>query len=1052
MFDVNDLGGEEVFVAEQEVISTAATTVITKELTFAQALKALKTLKPKVKGIVIQEQEEPSIDAIPLAVKSSKIVGWKIYKKGKKSYYHIIRADGKTKMYMVFSRMLESLNREDLEDLYKLVTAKFKSTRPMEDLDLLLWWSSGYDWRCDGGSAVESAERIVFTSEQIDGEAMIYSIQNGDHPLPIVAQIVQICLWIIDSGCSKHMTGNRALLTNFVEKFLGTVRFGNNDFVVIVGYGDGFEVAFRKSTCFVRNKDGVDFLIDDRSSNLYTIALNEVASNSSTCLLAKASSSQSWLWHQRLSHLNFATINNLVKNNLVQDCKKAKVKVYNYYKTKMLLAEKDNDEQVLLAEDQAWIESSSDSDQEINANMVFMAQIEKVLSDLDESSSSAEETIAEVAYYTSESESEYEFETSEYYDNSTNYGLFMNNGDDQEVFHDAIESASENFNENHIDSQKYCDESEVDHNNSEAKDHLVDKLNRKFNHKITKCQKRIEKANQQSKVLENKNKDLQDKYDVLINQVNDFEEKNNEFNEQMKVLNEKNADMLAEMEVLNEQLKDNDKQHRKKIREQEILFDKMSRQVVEMNNNVLRLQENSLEKEMKLSEMEGCRYVLVVVDDYSRYTWVFFLHSKDEASDVIISFIKKTQVNLQIQVQRVRTDNGTEFKNKTLAKFFDEVGIFQHFSAARTMLTFANLPLFLWAKAITTACFTQNRSIIHKRFDKTPYELMNKRKPNIKFFRVFGCRCYLLNDYEDVGKLKAKGDIRVFVGYSKQFAAFKIYNKRTRKIHESMNVNFDEISKMASKQFSLEPDLSNLNKMGKSFNLSVSQVSDSSKKDLEDLFHNFYDEYFDSSNIMKSSTTNVETSNVEIPSQEEEVFHKISESFQEKSSSFSLDRNIQQSSEEVGDAYFEASTSFHDSSNVYTFYQPYPHEKKWTKGHPLHKIIGDPKSSIRTRGQLANSCLFSCLLSFIEPANVAKALRDADRVSAMQEELDQFAILKVWRLVPRPEGKTIIKTKWIFKNKKDENSLVIQNKARLVAVGYSQQEGIDYDETFAPVA
>nr|GEY44786.1 retrovirus-related Pol polyprotein from transposon TNT 1-94 [Tanacetum cinerariifolium] len=123
-----------------------------------------------------------------------------------------------------------------------------------------------------------------------------------------------------------------------------------------------------------------------------------------------------------------------------------------------------------------------------------------------------------------------------------------------------------------------------------------------------------------------------------------------------------------------------------------------------------------------------------------------------------------------------------------------------------------------------------------------------------------------------------------------------------------------------------------------------------------------------------------------------------------------------------------------------------------TKDHPPHNIISDPKSSVRTRGLLANSCLFSRLLISIEPANVAKALRDADRVSAMQEKLDQFAILKVWRLVPRPEGNTIIKTKRIFKNKKDESSLVIQNKALLVAVGYSQQEGIDYDEMFAPVA
>nr|GFC92324.1 hypothetical protein [Tanacetum cinerariifolium] len=140
------------------------------------------------------------------------------------------------------------------------------------------------------------------------------------------------------------------------------------------------------------------------------------------------------------------------EGHFAKDCKKAKVKDYEYYKTKMLLAKKDKDKQFLLAKDQAWMESSSDSDQEINENMVFMAQIEKVLSDSEVSSSSADEKISEVSYYLSESESESKFETSEYYDNSTNYGLFVNNDDDQDIFHDAIESASENFIENHIDS------------------------------------------------------------------------------------------------------------------------------------------------------------------------------------------------------------------------------------------------------------------------------------------------------------------------------------------------------------------------------------------------------------------------------------------------------------------------------------------------------------------------------------------------------------------------------------------------------------------------
>nr|GEY70741.1 hypothetical protein [Tanacetum cinerariifolium] len=138
------------------------------------------------------------------------------------------------------------------------------------------------------------------------------------------------------------------------------------------------------------------------------------------------------------------------EGHFAKDWKKAKVKDYNYYKTKMFLAKKDSDEQVLLAEDQAWMKSN-------------------------ESSSSAEETNDEVAYYTSESESESEYETSEYYDNSTNYGVFVNDNDDQEIFHDAIESASENFIENHIDSQKDYDKSEVNHNDSEEKDYLVDK-------------------------------------------------------------------------------------------------------------------------------------------------------------------------------------------------------------------------------------------------------------------------------------------------------------------------------------------------------------------------------------------------------------------------------------------------------------------------------------------------------------------------------------------------------------------------------------------------
>nr|GEV30969.1 hypothetical protein [Tanacetum cinerariifolium] len=197
------------------------------------------------------------------------------------------------------------------------------------------------------------------------------------------------------------------------------------------------------------------------------------------------------------------------KGHYAKDCKKAKVKDYNYYKTKMLLAKKDSAEQVLIAEDQAWMESSSDSNQEINTNMVFMAKIEKVLSASEKSSSSAEQISAEVSYYTSDSESESEYETSEYYDNSTNHGLFVDNDDDQKKFHDAIEFASENFNENHIVSQTDHDQSEVDHNDSEEKDHLVDKLIKKK--KIDEHEILFDKMSRQFNEMNNNVMRLQEK-------------------------------------------------------------------------------------------------------------------------------------------------------------------------------------------------------------------------------------------------------------------------------------------------------------------------------------------------------------------------------------------------------------------------------------------------------------------------------------------------------------------------------------------------------------
>ncbi|GKA86049.1 retrovirus-related pol polyprotein from transposon TNT 1-94 [Tanacetum coccineum] len=172
-------------------------------------------------------------------------------------------------------------------------------------------------------------------------------------------QVLQVILWYLDSGCSKHMTGNRSKLKNFVEKFIGIVRFGNDHFGAIMGYGDyvigdsvisrvyyveglghnlfsvgqfcdsDLEVAFRKHTCFVRDINGADILKGSRSTNLYTISIDEMMKSSPICLLSKASKSKSWLWHRRLNHLNFGIINDLARKDLVRGLPRLKFEKYH---------------------------------------------------------------------------------------------------------------------------------------------------------------------------------------------------------------------------------------------------------------------------------------------------------------------------------------------------------------------------------------------------------------------------------------------------------------------------------------------------------------------------------------------------------------------------------------------------------------------------------------------------------------------------------------------------------------------------------------------------
>ncbi|GJZ62748.1 retrovirus-related pol polyprotein from transposon TNT 1-94 [Tanacetum coccineum] len=361
----------------------------------------------------------------------------------------------------------------------------------------------------------------------------------------------------------KRFPNSTSFLGRLSKFFLGTVRFGNDHVAAILGFGDLYfveglghnlfsvgqfcdsdlEVAFRRNTCFVRTLEGVDLLKGNRSTNLYTINLHEMASASPICLMARATSTKSWLWHQRLSHLNFDTINDLAKNDLVTGLPK-----FKYHKE----------------------------------------------------------------------------------------------------------------------------------------------------HLCPSCEQgKSKRASHPPKPVPNSKQRLH----------------------------------LLHMDLCGP---------------------------------------------MRIASINGKRYVLVIVDDYSRYTWVHFLRSKDEAPEVIKTFLKRITVLLQSPVIIIRTDNDTEFKNQILKEYFDSVGISHQASsvrtpqqngvverrnrtlveAARTMLIFSRAPLFLWAEAIATACYTQNRSIIHRRFQQNTYELITAEN-RYNLSNVFGL-FVIQNDRKICGKLGAK--------------------------------------------------------------------------------------------------------------------------------------------------------------------------------------------------------------------------------------------------------------------------------------------------------
>ena len=229
---------------------------------------------------------------------------------------------------------------------------------------------------------------------------------------------------------------------------------------------------------------------------------------------------------------------------------------------------------------------------------------------------------------------------------------------------------------------------------------------------------------------------------------------------------------------------------------------------------------------MRVQTQGGARYMFVLVDDYSRFTWTLFLRSKNEVYSRFSELVPMLEKSLNSTLRAIRSDHGTEFENGEMLSFCRDRGISHNFSAprtpqqngvverknrtledmARTMLISSGLAPSFWAEAVNTACYIINRAMLRPILDKTPYELLGGRPPSIAHLRVFGCKCFVHNNGKDnLGKFDARSDEAIFLGYSPTSKAYKVLNKRTKRVEESIHVVFDENVTTSSTPYPQDP-------------------------------------------------------------------------------------------------------------------------------------------------------------------------------------------------------------------------------------------------------
>ncbi|GJW03562.1 putative ribonuclease H-like domain-containing protein [Tanacetum coccineum] len=400
-------------------------------------------------------------------------------------------------------------------------------------------------------------------------------------------------------------------------------------------------------------------------------------------------------------------------------------------------------------------------------------------------------------------------------------------------------------------------------------------------------------------------------------------------------------------------------------------------------------------------------YCLVVTDDYSRFSWVFFLATKDETSGILKSFITGVENLIDQRVKVIRCDNETEFKNKEMNQFSD-----------------SKLPTTFWAEAVNTACYVQNRVLVTKPHNKTPYKLFLGRKLALGFMRPFGCPVTILNTIDHLGKFDGKAGEGFFVGYSINSKAFR-----------PSDLPFSQNS-MSSPNVGFKPSRDNEKKVTK-------EPGGDSSNDQEK-----EDDNVNSNNNVNIASDGNNTNNVNAVSLTVNVAGiEVNVVGTKTSIELPDDPNMPELEDIIYSDDDEDVGAEADMNNLDAFMpvSPIP-TTRIHKDHPVEQIIKDLNLAPQTRRMTKNS------EEHEEPKKVIHALKDPSWIEAMQEELLQIKLQEVWTLVDLLNFKRPIGTKWVYKNKKDERGIMIKNKERLVAQGYTQEEGTDYDEVFSHVS